>query len=431
MAEIKEMVPEKQNLQVLPGNERKTKYRISPLPKDRGRFAFTWEVLTKRFGNMVCVNLSMLLFFIPFIVLMALRLGRLATNGANGAFGDNIGVGYPAAPDVAGMAELITMNVNTVFFAWAILTSVAAAVGIAGGAYCVKKLLRSDDDFHFFKDFFTGVKQGYFYALVACALSFAMLFAFVRVWDFAAYRIAMGDNVALFVFYRVLAGVGLALVILLSLWLFSIGTNYKLSVGGLLKNTLSIGFGTVLQSVFFAALGVLPAVFLFFSFNSGILGFLGAIASFYFLLCGFSAWILTWCSFNDWAFDAYADYTAVQTSSQEAEVRKATAEEKEDADVMSLLLVDGKNVYLSRAIMPLDEGSEVKRLPDNFTATDLAALAESKRKVLAETEEFSAAHAEEEKYKEYNARFADREKALNVIDKKGKKKKFKPQMLGN
>ncbi len=421
MVENNESLPKKSS-SALAGNEKSLNYKIQSIPQDRGRFGFTWDVLKGRFGSFVTINLIMLLFFTPLITLFMMRLGQITTLGALGAFGDNLGVGYPASPDTVGMAELLIMEVDTIFFALAIALSVITAAGVAGGVYCVRKLLRSDEELRIIKDFIQGIKSGYLSSLIACLLSFTMIFVFVRVWDYAAYQTALGGNAALYIVFGVLVSIALAIVLLFSVWVLSIGSNYKQSVFGLIKNSLSLGFGTVIQSVFFAAFSVSPLLL-------SLIGFLSFLVPIYFLLLGFSLALLIWCSFTDWAFDSFADYTSLQSDAQEVEAKKTAPKSESEGDILSLLLVDGKNSYLSRAMQSVDEGACVYTLPTDFNEKDLQRLAESKRTLLKESESYAAAHADEEKYKAYNARFDDREKVLTDKDKKGKKVQFAPKML--
>lgn len=412
------------DLSVLPGNEKKVGYTVLPIPEGRGRFAFTGSVFLSRITKLILVNFLMVLFSAPLIVLFALRLMRIAQLGADGAFGDNLGVGYPATPDTVGLAEQLMLEADVVFFAIAVAAALVAAVGVAGGMYCVRKLLRSDDKLRIFKDFFTGVRQGYVAAAIACVLAFAGILLIVFVWDYAAVAMAAGESAGLWITLRVLVCILGAFVTLFALWILSVGTNYRQNAWGLVKNAAVIGGGTVLQSVFFAAFAALPALLGLFN-----VGFLNLIIEIFYILVGGSAALLVWASFSDWAFDRYAGYTAVQTERQEEARREAIRSETAEQDVMGLLLAEGRHEYLSRAVQSLDEGTRIYALPENFTAHDLALLAESRRKMESESRAFAERYADDEKYKEYNARFAEREKALVETDKKGKRKKFVPRTL--
>ncbi|MBR7099581.1 MAG: hypothetical protein IKC91_00280 [Clostridia bacterium] len=423
MAEIQEQSIKKPDLSVLAGNEKKVNYKILPVPSDRSRFSFTANIVGDRLGNLVYVNLLMLVLFTPLIALFVYRYSSIITSGMMGAFGDNLGVGYPASPDTVGLAEQIILKIDLIFFAIAIAMSCITAVGVAGGVYCVRKLLRSDDEFHLFKDFFHGVKQNYLTSLIACAIVFVALFLFMLAWNQTAYEIAVGGNFVLQTVWRVLACLAAAIVVIFALWLLSVGTNYRQNAWGLVKNSLSLGAGTVLQSVVFLALALSPLVLLLLD------GFFSLLVSGYFMLMGISIAILIWCSFSDWAFDTFADYTAIQTNEQEAAEKKALAQEESEVDIMTLLLTEEKKSYLAQAVLPLDKGTAVYTMPEKFNENDLALLAQSKQKIQQECAEYTAKNSQTKEYKEYNARFEAREKALTETDKKGKKKQFAPTML--
>ncbi len=408
----------------LPRNEKKLNYTVLPIPENRGRFGFTFDVFTSRLGKLIYVNLLMLVFFTPIVALFFLREGGLSALAALGGFGDFLGTGYPASPDNVGAAESILLQVDTLYFALAIALSLFAAIGVSGGVYCVRKLLRSDDELKLFRDFFTGVKHGYLSSAIACVTAFAMLFACVLVWDKGGLEMALGGNAGLWITLRVLLCVVTAFVFLFALWLVAVGSNYKQNAWGLLKNPMALLIGTILQSVFFAVLAALPVALLFLGSIFTI------IAVVYFMLLGFAVAALVWCSFADWAFDRYAGYTVTQQDSQETEKKKAVNTPVSEQDVMGLLLVEGKSEYLARAIQPITDRATVYALPATFDQTHLQALAESRKKLTDEALAYANAHANEEWYKKYNARFAERDKALTETDKNGKTKKFVPSTLG-
>ncbi len=424
MAENQERAAEK-DLSVLPGNEKKVDYTVLPVPEKQGRFSFTGSVFLNRLSKFILVNVLMLLFAAPLVALFIGRTYYIAWQGSLGPYADWLGVGV-GRPDIVGEAERLMLEADATFFAVAVFVSLIAAVGLAGGMYCVRKLLRSDDKLRLFRDFFTGVRQGYVAAAIACVIAFAGILLAVFVWDYAALAMATGGSAGLWITLRVLACILCALLTLFALWILSVGTNYKQNALGLLKNAAVIGGGTIVQSVIFAAFAALPAFLVF--FNVSMLNF---VLEIFYVVVGGAAALLVWGSFSDWAFDNFAGYTAVQTRRQEEARREALRAETPETDVMGLLLTEERHEYLSRAIQSLDEGTQVYALPENFGPYDLEQLAESRRKMESESRAFAERYADEEKYKEYNARFAEREKALVEKDKKGRKKKFAPPKMLN
>lgn len=410
------------DLSRLTGNEKSLTYKVIPAPANTGRFSFGWDKYKTKFGKLIFINILMLICFIPVFVLVYLRQYRLAYEGMNGVFGDNLGIGYPAAPDMTGLAENLILRVDMLFCALAILASFFTAAGISGGLYCTRKLLRSEEELKF-KDFFIGIKKGYFVALAASVIVFTVFFAAMYIWDFAGYRMAMGESAGMWITFRVLGWIAFALASLISLWILAVGTNYRQNAWGLIKNSLRLCFGSILQSFLFAVLFCLPVLLIFIPAFGTMLAYL------WFILAGFSTALFIWGAFNDWLFDYALGYTAKQVEVQTQAEESASAPKMNKEDIMNLLLVGTKSAYLSRAVEPLNSGTNAYVLPENFTAEDLSLAAKRRLQIEEESRVYAAAHENEEKYVEYNARFRDREKALNVTDKKGKKKKFAPKML--
>lgn len=410
------------NLSVLPGNEKKLTYKITPPADGEGRFSYAWNAFKRSLGSVILINLMMLVFFAPLVAIFYLRGYSLSAAGRSGPFGDNLGIGYPAFPVTTGLAEALYLKIDLVFFALALAASVVAALGVAGGVYSIRKVVRSEERWKF-TDFFRGIAAGYLPALVACLASFVCVLLSVFVFDYAAYAVSLGANAGLWIFLRVLVCVFSVLVMLFSLWILAVGSNYRQSAWGTVRNAFVLGGGSIIPTVFFAAMAAAPVLLVIWN----VLSFLGML---FYILFGFSYALIVWLTFTDWVFDRYAGYTAAQTEVQEAELKKAIEESTREQDVMSLLLVEGKSEYLSRAVLPLTEGEAVVLPPVGFTQEDLVRFAADRARLRAESEAYSASHAKEEKYKEYNARFADRDKVL-VEPQKGKKKKFNPQMLGS
>ena len=91
------------------GNERKISYKISPLSEGKGRQSFTWNIFTQKTGKLLYINLLTLFCLAPVIALFIIKANVIASEGLYGPFAGNLGVGYPAAPDTAGVAERIIL----------------------------------------------------------------------------------------------------------------------------------------------------------------------------------------------------------------------------------------------------------------------------------------------------------------------------------
>ena len=413
----------------LKGNERKLPYKVYPMPSEKKRFSFTWDVFKNKLGRLVFTNLLMLLFFVPALSLLFLRTLCLSGSVDLGAFGEflgivyfgagNVGVGYPVSAIEPGVAEQMVIRIDLLFSLAAVVLSVFTAVGLSGGMYCVRKFLRSDEDFRFFDwflDFFRGVGQGYPSALVCCVISFAALLGGVYCWNMASYQMAIGGNAILWWALRIIVCLACVLVVLIALWYFAIGSNYKPNLGGLWKHTFRISFAAIIQSIACLGIGVLPLLVMLLFGN-----FFFSLGAAWFLLLGFATIVLIFASLSDWVFDSYSDYFKVQTAireKREMESRKEAPLTEEQK--MSMLRVGGKSAYLAKAVQSFNEGKTPVVAPDTLTADAVKAVAENRAALRREAAEYAAKYADEERYITYNKLFDDREKMLQE-PKKGRK----------
>ena len=99
------MAQEKKGLiaRMLEGKEKSEEYARSTLPTNR--WQLFWDIFKGNFGKIVKVNLLILLFFIPVIAIVIFNRLLDQTNAITYPFGANIGVGYPAQPDLIGVPE--------------------------------------------------------------------------------------------------------------------------------------------------------------------------------------------------------------------------------------------------------------------------------------------------------------------------------------
>ena len=88
---------------MLEGKERDEEYARSTLPTSR--WSLFWDIFKGRFSKLVIVNLLMLIFFIPLIIVYFLRSTYLAGQGSMLPFSSFLGSGYGLVPDTIGMAE--------------------------------------------------------------------------------------------------------------------------------------------------------------------------------------------------------------------------------------------------------------------------------------------------------------------------------------
>ncbi len=418
---------------MLEGKERSEEYARSTLPTNRWQLFF--DIFKGNFGKIVKVNLLTLLFCVPMIAVIIFSNLFSQVNGQLYPFGSNLGGGYPAYPNIDGMAEMITLQSGLVTYGAIALTAFIAAVGLAGGMYVVRNMVWTEGVF-VTNDFWRGVKLNYKNALQTALFFTLVLFVATSLVNLADFSMAVNLDMSKFervwlTISKVVSYIVVVLAAMMSFWMISLGVNYTQGFFRLLKNSILIVFGTLPQTVFFGALALLP--FVLFFFNGQLFTVIGIIVMFLF---GFAYALLVWLDFSQWVFDKYLNPKiegakvgrGIYSKNGEEEVDQSAAE----MEYQRALIALGKSQLSARPMKPIDDGLEVYELPTSFTREDLAKLRKSKEDIFEDTAAYEEEHKNDEKYVEYNRAFDEREKALQEeADKNGKKKKRKPpKMLG-
>ena len=419
---------------LLEGKEKSEEYARSTLPTNR--WQLFWDIFKGNFGKMVKVNLLIIIFFIP--LLLVLIMGSMLSNnyGLLYPFGSNLGVGYPAVPNQQGLVEMLTLQTDAVTYGLVVLTSVIAAVGLAGGMYVVRNMVWTEGIF-VANDFWKGVKLNFKNALQT-ALLFSVVFFIVNTTsNMTALARASGTlgtaEGVLLTISQVLSYVLLVLVGMMSLWMIALGVNYEQKFTVLLKNAFLIAVGTFPQTIFFGAIAIAP--FLLFLIPGE---FFIVAACIVVILFGFSFGLLVWLDFAQWVFDKYINpkiagakvgrgiYGKGGVSTVEGGGESAAS-----IEYQRVILAAGKSQLVARPIKPLDDDVEIYELPTAFTREDLKRLRASKQFVAEDTEAYVEAHKNDARYVEYNKQFEERERALQEEESKKKKKRKPPKLLGS
>ena len=160
-----------------------------------GRWGDTWSVFKGNFGKVVFNNILVLLFFVPGIVVMVFRSLYINALGLQYPFNANTGIGYPAYPGIQGLNESIYLSADLLFYGLLIVAGLIASVGIAGGAYSIKKLLNTHGKFSI-KSFFHGVKVCYLNVAAPLTVFMCFFFGCVIIGDWKDLNAAQGLSVA-------------------------------------------------------------------------------------------------------------------------------------------------------------------------------------------------------------------------------------------
>ena len=391
-------------------------------PAQSGRWGDTWSVFKSNFGKIVLNNIFVLLFFIPGIAVMFIRSVYINGLGAQYPFNANTGIGYPAYPGTQGLNESIYLSADLLFYGLLIVSGLIASVGIAGGAYSMKKLLNTHGKFSL-SGFFHGVKVCYLNVAAPLTVFMCFFFGCIMIGDWKDLNSAQGLSVAGPMTAYVFAIIATVLVGIYCGWLIATGVSYKLKLGQLLKNSFVLMAGSPIQTIFFAGFALIP-VWLYLIGLS--VTFIKIFAYIVFIFMGFSIILLVWMSYTQWVFDLYVSPNLKKA--EEAAKAKKTPEQlaKEQADeakrVAGELLAAGRSELICKPILPIEDKTSIRTLSKTFSRGDLEVVEADRKKLGEDISAYEEAHRNDAVYKEYNKLFADREKALKTQDKKSKKK---------
>ncbi|MDE6274263.1 MAG: hypothetical protein K2L87_04370 [Clostridiales bacterium] len=421
----------------LEGKERSEEYARSTLPTNR--FSLFWDILKGRFGRLVLINLLTLLFCLPFIAVIVWRSLAVSVQGTIGPFGSGLGVGYPATPNVTGLAEWSLLQTDIFFFGMMVIGAAIAAIGISGGMYVIRNLVWTEGVF-VANDFWRGIKRNYLNVLEALLVFTVLLFVVQCMGNLADWLIAVGNGLAgWLVASKIIGYILLALSVPVCLWMISLGVNYKQGPWALFRNAIVMTFGTLLQTVVFAALTLWPLFLLLFTG-----GFLLGIGIIFLVLIGMSYMMLVWMDYSQWAFDRFInpnlgiatgrglynkDAKANSAAAKPAVANKDATDSAAMREYKRMIVAQGKSRLVSRPIKPIDDGVEVYHLPETFYSDDLKKLRESKEAMNEDVKNYENEHKDEERYVEYNRQFEEREQALKGEEGKKKKPPRPPKML--
>ncbi len=419
----------------LEGKERSEDYARSTLPTNR--FSLFWDILKGRFGRLMLVNLLVLITFLPTIAIFLWRYLAINTDLIIGPYGSSFLFGYPSVPDATGLMEYIRLNQDFVFFALLFPAGAIAALGISGGMYIIRNLIWTEGVF-VANDFLRGIRRNYLNVLEAVLVFVLFLFLAQTSSNLADMQVALGSKYSGWMIASKTVGyILLVLILLVCLWMISLGINYKQGAWALFRNALVMAVGTFPQTVVFAVAALFPVVFFFF----GIPIFF-AIGLIFYLLIGFSYAMLVWMDYSQWAFDKFVNpnlgvstgrglYNKETQTVNRGEKDKPAEDSAAMREYRRMIVAQGKSKLVSRPIKPIDDDLDIYQLPDSFSREDLQKLKESKQVIADDVKRYEEEHKNDEQYVEYNRQFEERERALREGDESKKKKKKRPPKMLN
>ncbi len=410
---------EKVNSSKLLGVEERYDYSRTQIPQNR--WSDTWNTVKANFSSVVIINVLTLLFLLPSFVVLYIGNVYTLSLGAVYPFASNAGLGYFVFPDTVGLIESVYLSSDLIFYSLLAASGIIAALGIAGGAYSIRRLLNTNGDFKI-RYFFHGIRLNYLATLIPTVIFMAVFFGCVLVGDWSELFIAQGGNAFGAITARVVTIVITVFVGMICAWSISLGASYKINIVNTVKNSFKLFLNTVIQSVFIAALALVPLwLFLLFAGNS-FMNMLVILAIFF---IGISFILIFWMAFSQWVFDIFItpEISAKKEVKPVKTAKQIAQEEEEERKRVALeLLAAGKSELIGRPIMPISGETNFKGVGVAYSRADIARIAAERKNLSQDLNAYYEEHKNDPKYAEYNKMFADREKPVQDNSKKGKKK---------
>lgn len=406
---------------MLEGKERDEEYARSTLPTNR--WALFWDIFKGRFSKLVIVNLLMLLFCIPLIVVVVFMMSYGSAQRALMPFSQWMLVGYPAIPSLVGVPEQVAVSTNLMFTPFILVGALIAGIGISGGMYVIRNMVWTEGIF-VANDFWRGIKINIGVVLLSTLFYVVMLMLMILAIGWADLFIATGTgNRVLFTISQVVSYIAIAIFTIMYLWMLAMGGSYKLKFHQLLKNAFLMTFGLIFQNIFFVVLMAIPVILILLGSFFQMIGFIIMV------LFGLSLMLLIWLDYTQWAFDKFIESKReggkVNRGIYEKVNKKGGSQSKAVQEYQQNLeeAMSVKSDLSSRPIKPITDDLKVYELPEFFSRDDLRKLRESKEAIVEDTQKYAEEHMNDEKYVTYNAQFENQEEEKEEEDKKGKKDK--------
>ncbi|HJB92777.1 MAG TPA: hypothetical protein H9708_02365 [Candidatus Borkfalkia stercoripullorum] len=406
---------------MLEGKERDEEYARSTLPTNR--WALFWDIFKGRFSKLVIVNLLMLLFCIPLIVVVVFMMSYGSAQRALMPFSQWMLVGYPAIPSLVGVPEQVAVSTNLMFTPFILVGALIAGIGISGGMYVIRNMVWTEGIF-VANDFWRGIKINIGVVLLSTLFYVVMLMLMILAIGWADLFIATGTgNRVLFTISQVVSYIAIAIFTIMYLWMLAMGGSYKLKFHQLLKNAFLMTFGLIFQNIFFVVLMAIPVILILLGSFFQMIGFIIMV------LFGLSLMLLIWLDYTQWAFDKFIESKReggkVNRGIYEKVNKKGGSQSKAVQEYQQNLeeAMSVKSDLSSRPIKPITDDLKVYELPESFSRDDLRKLRESKEAIVEDTQKYAEEHMNDEKYVTYNAQFENQEEEKEEEDKKGKKDK--------
>ncbi len=332
---------------------------------DAAHIGTRWQVIrfliTKRFGLMVKTNIWMLIFALPAVAVLVIYMYKTSSAIIYLPFSSNAGGGLPYFNDVIRLMHELTFK-NYFIMALLLIPSLAiAGMGFAGGIRIMNLLASGEEIIKIRPDFFKGVKQNFWRAML-CMLIVGIFLAAVIICFFwlPAATAAFWPY-----FLTVLSFILLAAALIFAMFFLSISDVKGLKAGAAFKNSLRLSVKYLPQNIIFAVISLLPmALFAMLAGNQTLLIFGVFIAA----LLGLSFITVIFSAHTGYVFarEGMADGEAIAAVKEKEEERRRekAAEEDRNPGITGVSLKD---------IRSIDDGGRITPLSADYSRNELNA----------------------------------------------------------
>lgn len=364
--------------------ERSEDYARKTLPSNR--WSLAWDLIRNNFGKLFKINLLMLLFLFPVIILIIARSSFTMSQASVQPFAQNIGIGYPAYPMISGISESIVFQVDLTVIIMLLIVSPYVSVGLAGGFYVMRNLVWTEGVF-VASDFWSGVKKNYKNTFFATLFYIVMISLMVLSIDLAEVQIATMPKIAgWFIAGKVISIILTIYFTFVYLFMLTLGVTYKIKFFGLVKNGFLLALALLPYNAFFAGLSVLCILPLFFTLTNSIFMMIGIMLAIFF---SFSLFALIWTNYSQWVFDEFINDKVAGAKKNRGIYKKNAEEEVRSTERY-------KPMFGARPIKPVtDYDVEIAELPESYTREDLIRLQESKEAMIKDSELYEQQHKDD------------------------------------
>lgn len=361
---------------LIEGPERSENYARSTLPSNRWQLG--WDIIKTNFGKIVMLNLILVVFLIPVILLLILRSGNIAF-WATGVPFDNF-MSYPYIGSLNGASESILVQANTQILVFLPLCAIILAVGLSGVLYILRNMVWTEGVF-VGSDFWRGVKKNFWIVMMTLFIYTVILYLGIMSVSFSNLMIATGAaNTTLLQIAKILTIIMLAYITIMAMHMLTMSVTYELTFFKLVRNAFILTLSLLPTNIFFTAFAFVTILLYM------IMPMLGIIVA---ILVGVSGGLLVWTVYSHWIYDKFINEKVPGAKKNRGIYEKPNAQTfAEDLSRLGQQTFD--TTYLNkRPVKPItDYDVEIVELPTSFNRDDLRRLEESKAAMRRDSDKY-------------------------------------------